>query len=562
VLCVVRDFPPSEIIDEDKRLFKSWGSVEVRDEDGELVPIDELLETMEVWFQRGAPISDGDHSDKIIGKGVKWGPGREQKTGKPGVWIVGEVFKDQPYDDEVWKGVRTGKRTGLSWSGRYHKVEKTLVDGVPTRKLHGLETFAFALCEEPKNAPSTMENINFKASSMEAEEFKMVAFLARKGNSVEDIAKALKIDIERAKKSYAMVVADETNADAEASKSKKGDEMPFAGYKNYAACTRANQSKSDPEAYCAVIMRKTEDAGKAGSDEEILRTFFSGRAYSSLDKEERGEFEQIRRAHGRIGDIEKAREDVEHIAWEKAEFEKEKKEHPEFKDEQIMKIVEDHEHEKFKSKANANIVAEEFKAAKAILAGETMEDKTKSDVALPPSGAPPQAVESEEVKLLKQILALLSGQAGGAQAGAAKAEIGGPSKKLEAGAEGGKVALPESVGDKTTQESPSKNVSGDIGNVPGATMKAIQDTVAAEMNARFSSKSATPRPDAAAPASVQDSLGTPQAPQPTLGLAYDVATGTRKLTFKELAQMQTNSTKARQEAAMKAIRDAKAARNA
>jgi hypothetical protein len=306
-------------------------------------------------------------------------------------------------------------------------------------------------------------------------------------------------------------------------------------------------------------MRKTEDAGKAGSDEEILRTFFSGRAYSSLDKEERAEFEQIRRAHGRIGDIEKAREDVEHIAWEKGEFEKEKKEHPEFTDEQVMKIVEDHEHEKFKSKANANIVAKESQATKAILAGEKMgEDNKKSDAALPPNGAPPQA-ESVEVQLLKEIIALLKGQAGGAQAGAAKAELGGPSKKLEAGAEGGKVALPESPGEKVTQESPNKNVSGDMGNVSGAVVKAIKETVAAEMDARFSSKSATPRPDAAAPDSVQDSLGTPKATQASLGLAYDVATGKRKLTFTELEQMQTTDARAKREATMKAIRGAKAA---
>lgn len=560
---MARDFPPSEIINDEQRRFKSWGSVEVRDEDGEIVPIDELLDTMEIWFQRGAPISDGDHSDKIIGKGIEWSKGTDPKTKKPGILITGEVFKDQKYDDEVWQDVKDGKRTGLSWSGRYHKVEKVLVDGVPTRKLHGLETFAFALCADPKNPPSTMENVNFKASSMDAEEFKMVAYLARKGNSVEEIAKAMKIDLERAKRAYAMVVADETNADAEAQKSKKGDVMPFAGFKNFAACVKANQSKSDPEAYCAVIMRKVEDAGKAGNDEEILRTFFSGRSYASLDKEERAEFEQIRRAHGRIGDIEKAKDDAEVIAWKKQEHDKEAKVHTDLPDEEIWKIVEKHAEEKFKSKANANIVAEENKATKSNLAGETMEDKTKSDAALPPNSAPPQQAESKEVQLLMEILALLKSQAGGAQAGAAKAEIGGPSKKLEAGAEGGKVALPESVGDKTTQESPNKNVSGDkLGDVPGATMKAIKDTVAAELDARFSSKSATPRPDAAAPASVQDSLGTPSAPQPTLGLAYDVATGARKLSFKELAQMQTNNTKARQEAAMKAIRDAKAARNA
>lgn len=34
--------------------------------------------------------------------------------------------------------------------------------------------------------------------------------------------------------------------------------MPFAGYKDFADCVRKNQDKSDPEAYCSVIMRRVE----------------------------------------------------------------------------------------------------------------------------------------------------------------------------------------------------------------------------------------------------------------------------------------------------------------
>lgn len=34
--------------------------------------------------------------------------------------------------------------------------------------------------------------------------------------------------------------------------------MPFAGYKNFAACVKANSSKKNPQAYCAAVMRKTE----------------------------------------------------------------------------------------------------------------------------------------------------------------------------------------------------------------------------------------------------------------------------------------------------------------
>ena len=32
--------------------------------------------------------------------------------------------------------------------------------------------------------------------------------------------------------------------------------MPFAGYKDFAACVAANKDKGNPQAYCATIERK------------------------------------------------------------------------------------------------------------------------------------------------------------------------------------------------------------------------------------------------------------------------------------------------------------------
>jgi hypothetical protein len=36
--------------------------------------------------------------------------------------------------------------------------------------------------------------------------------------------------------------------------------LPFAGYKDFAACVAANSDKKDPKAYCATIMRAVEKA--------------------------------------------------------------------------------------------------------------------------------------------------------------------------------------------------------------------------------------------------------------------------------------------------------------
>src|SRR5688572_11985478 len=46
--------------------------------------------------------------------------------------------------------------------------------------------------------------------------------------------------------------------------------MPFAGYKNFAACVKANSDKKDPDAYCATIMRDVEEGMKSSPVHEVI----------------------------------------------------------------------------------------------------------------------------------------------------------------------------------------------------------------------------------------------------------------------------------------------------
>lgn len=41
--------------------------------------------------------------------------------------------------------------------------------------------------------------------------------------------------------------------------------MPFAAYKDFAACVAANRGKADPAGYCATIMRAVEGTSKTGT---------------------------------------------------------------------------------------------------------------------------------------------------------------------------------------------------------------------------------------------------------------------------------------------------------
>lgn len=47
--------------------------------------------------------------------------------------------------------------------------------------------------------------------------------------------------------------------------------MPFAGYRNFAACVAANRDKRDPQAYCGAIMHEVEGARIPVSEDRKLK---------------------------------------------------------------------------------------------------------------------------------------------------------------------------------------------------------------------------------------------------------------------------------------------------
>ena len=54
-----------------ERYFEGYLTVQVKDKQGEVTIVDELMKGLPVWIDRGAPISD-THSNRIIGKGINY----------------------------------------------------------------------------------------------------------------------------------------------------------------------------------------------------------------------------------------------------------------------------------------------------------------------------------------------------------------------------------------------------------------------------------------------------------------------------------------------------------
>ncbi|HDZ26532.1 MAG TPA: hypothetical protein ENH65_08515, partial [Candidatus Aminicenantes bacterium] len=155
-----------EILNTDDRMFKSWGSVEVRDRENDLLPMDEFRKIMPVIMDRGGILMDR-HSNRQVGKILNFVfKKKETPDGmKEGVLITGKIFKDYEHDDMVWQGIKDGVYKGLSFGGR-NKIKDVKFDkkGL-TNILSKLEGFEFSLVPGMGNQEATMEQVNFLAKS-------------------------------------------------------------------------------------------------------------------------------------------------------------------------------------------------------------------------------------------------------------------------------------------------------------------------------------------------------------------------------------------------------------
>jgi hypothetical protein len=507
-------------------LFKSYASTEIVDEDGHIVPVDELQKTIDKWHARGASISDGDHSDKIIGKGTgnkygeDWGIGTHPVAKVPALWIKGQVFHNQAYDDEVWSQTKKGERTGLSWSGRFHSYKNVSIKGTPAKELHDLETYAFALCGDPKNQYANMMNVNFKASSGDAKK----AMDEQKGRDYTS-ARGLWRQMLQVERKELM----------------NDCELPeYLKAKDWEDLSSDRQQEIFEKLnYIHGIKKKTSnDVQKASFDVEVLVYFDDdpnappSTVRVEADNEEQAKrraLEMIQRKYKNAAKVEGVFQVKSVQAYglksEQSDVDKEKKEHPWATEQVAERIVEDHEN----------------KAADTAGKGE-------NSMADPIAGQEGKEVVTMEAiaALLKQVLERLP----------AAAPAAGPVQTKSG--EGENVKLPQTPSEKTMQENPSKTASADA-PLNEATVKAIGETVAKALDVafetKFAAKSATPRPEAGAAKDPATNLAGGQPVQKSFGRAYDVATGKVKLSPSKLMQDEREVRDKQRETALNAIRN-------
>lgn len=282
----MKEFENLEVVDETDRRFKGWLSVEMRDRQGEIVPIEEIRRHMNTWMKRGAPIMDG-HLAKPIGRALNWG--EAEKSGKPGIWIEGEIYKDYTIDNEVWKLIKAGKKASISFGGRSTKKAEVKFDphtGESTKVLHGIEFYEASIVERPANPEATIDAINplakaDRGAEWEKERKEHPDFTDEQIDQI--VADHKKGDIDK----ETNAIADYLDALAHKTHGKKWNELgsderlkllqedgkvtakenvdvqkPFADYENFNACVSDQKSKGHDEEsakkICGSLQARTE----------------------------------------------------------------------------------------------------------------------------------------------------------------------------------------------------------------------------------------------------------------------------------------------------------------
>ena len=149
----------------ENRFYASWASVDVRDNSGEKIPIDDIIDTQDVLLKRGGGITD-NHSNAIIGRTHAYKVLEHPVAKKIGVLQLNEIYSDNPHDDVVWKEIVDGTRRGSSVAGT--KIsEKVIVDddGLMTKQLVGFSQYETASVYDPCNPFALNEVFSVVAKS-------------------------------------------------------------------------------------------------------------------------------------------------------------------------------------------------------------------------------------------------------------------------------------------------------------------------------------------------------------------------------------------------------------
>ncbi len=150
----------------EERLLVTWASVEMKDNEGELIPIDDIVKEQETLLERHGPISD-THTNRIHGETFAYKILEHPETHTMGLLHLDKFFNHNELDDKVWSEIVSGERKGSSVGGFNTGESKGRdeVTGEGVKILEGFHHMETASVDEPCNPMALNEAFSTVAKS-------------------------------------------------------------------------------------------------------------------------------------------------------------------------------------------------------------------------------------------------------------------------------------------------------------------------------------------------------------------------------------------------------------
>lgn len=244
------------------RYFWGYANVEQVDMQGDLFPISTLQEL--------APGLTEPPYNKIFlfhnYEDIAIGTITATATDTRGLLILAKLNEDHVRAEEVWGSILNGSLDGFSMGGSFTEVESYYDEGMDMVVSVAKKAIVseVSLTSIPVNGGSLLQGAFQKAKKKFTEKFgDPKTFM--KGKQVLDLTTK-----------------------------KEGDDFqkPFAGYKDFKDCVDKNGNKSDPQAYCATIMRNVEKSEKR-ENFKYNKAHYKIMDISKLSKEQKSLFDKM-----------------------------------------------------------------------------------------------------------------------------------------------------------------------------------------------------------------------------------------------------------------------------
>jgi phage head maturation protease len=164
---IIKGIIDKNSLNNEDRIFQSWGSVEMIDRQGDLLPIDEFRPVVEKLLAAGhqIPLQDShtNHNVGVITK-VEF---LNTPDGKKGLFLTGRVYSRYDSDTDVWNALKNGEYTGLSLGGKAGDKIPVCDQNGCYNLLRNPEIWEFSLVSTPANPGALITEFNKLAKSHE-----------------------------------------------------------------------------------------------------------------------------------------------------------------------------------------------------------------------------------------------------------------------------------------------------------------------------------------------------------------------------------------------------------